>query len=249
MPKSLRTVLSYVQRKSLPANWHLASVGDLITGAQYGMNVATAPDGRTPIVGMKDIKGGRVQFYNLAKTNVSDVELATFRLRKGDVLINRTNSLDQVGKAGIVDRDENAVFVSYLVRLSVDPQKIEPEYLTYWLNTDLAQRTIRRIATPAIGQVNLNPTEFQKYCLVPIPPRSDRLRIIEAVRTWDDAIEKTNELIGAKQRRIRGMLSESVSDARLRHEDSDRIKTTIGEVMRLAPSLDISHISWMIDRI
>ena len=169
MHKPLRTVLSYVQRDSLPPDWALVAVGDVLLGTQYGMNCASLPDGNTSIVGMKDIQDGRVLSHKLAKTNVSEDELKSYSLRRGDLLINRTNSLDQVGKVGLVEADRDDVFASYLVRLNVNTDLIEPEYLNYWLNSDIAQRTIKRIATPAIGQANLNPTELQKYCLVPIP--------------------------------------------------------------------------------
>ncbi|WP_334401492.1 restriction endonuclease subunit S [Bradyrhizobium sp. AZCC 2289] len=148
---------------------------------------------------MKDIQDGRVLSHRLAKTNVSEDELASYRLRCGDLLINRTNSLDQVGKVGLVHADRDDVFASYLVRLNVNTDLIEPEYLNYWLNSDLAQRTIKRIATPAIGQANLNPTELQKYCLVPIPPAVQRKRIVEVLRKWDEAIDTTDRLIVAKR--------------------------------------------------
>ena len=116
MRKPLRTVLSYIHQDQLPPDWGMASVGDVVFDAQYGMNAPSAHDGATPIVGMKDIREGRVLFENLARTTVSDDELETYRLRGGDLLINRTNSLDQVGKVGIVDADRDIVFASYLVR-------------------------------------------------------------------------------------------------------------------------------------
>jgi len=99
----------------------------------------------------------------------------------------------------MVENDENAVFASYLVRLNVNLDLIEPEYLLYWLNSKIAQRTIKRIATPAIGQANLNPTEFQKYCLVPLPPKSQRMEIAAILRSWNIAIEKSRKLIAAKR--------------------------------------------------
>jgi type I restriction enzyme, S subunit len=214
MHKPLRTVLSFVQKEDLPPDWTLVAVGDVLLGTQYGMNCPSMPDGTTSIVGMKDIQDGHVLSQRLAKTNVSEDELETYRLRRGDLLLNRTNSLDQVGKVGLVDADRDDVFASYLVRLNVNTALIEPEYLNYWLNSDLAQRTIKRIATPAIGQANVNPTEFQKYCLVPLPPRPQRLRIVELLRVWDDAIDATKALIVAKKRWLSWVRSELLTGKR-----------------------------------
>lgn len=195
----------------MPPDWSMMSVGDVVSDAQYGMNVPSVQDGGIPIVGMKDIRDGRVLFHNLARAVITDSELQAYRLNRGDLLINRTNSLDQVGKVGIVDSDREIVFASYLVRLVVDRSKIEPEFLNLWLNSNIAQRTIKRIATPAVGQANLNPTEFQKYCLVPLPPKTEQRRITDLFRTWGEAIEKTERLkilaltrFGGTQQRLFG---------------------------------------------
>ena len=219
MHKLLRKVLSYVEEEQLPPDWSLVSVGDVVLSAQYGLNTPSSHDGQIPIVGMKDIREGRVLLDNLARTTVSDRELQAYRLHKGDLLINRTNSLDQVGKVGIVEEDRDIVFASYLVRLVSDRSKIDPEFLNLWLNSDIAQRTIKRIATPAIGQANLNPTEFQKYCLVPLPPINDQRRITEILSTWGRAIEKTERLIAAKDLRIRAVCIQIFERAMASHDE------------------------------
>ena len=203
--RKLRTVLSYIKAEDIPPHWGLAPVSEVVLSAQYGMNVPSVGDGDIQIVGMKDIQDGRVRFDNLARTKVSPQELQSYRLNKGDLLINRTNSLDQVGKVGIVDADREIVFASYLVRLIADKSKIEPEYLNLWLNSSSAQKTIKRIATPAIGQANVNPTEFQKYCLVPLPTKVEQLRIVELLRTWDNGIEKMKRVRALIQQRNRGI--------------------------------------------
>lgn len=215
MHKPLRTVLSYILKEQLPVEWSLVSAGDVVTETQYGMNTASSPDGKIPIVGMKDIQDGRVLFENLARVDVSAAELKHYRLQSSDILINRTNSLDQVGKVGLVSADQNAVFASYLVRLIVDHSKIEPEFLNFWLNGPHAQRTIKRIATPAVGQANLNPTEFLKYCLVPLPPKEERHRITEMLRTWDKAIDLTKRLIRLKRAHLRGIQQRMFGDVTL----------------------------------
>jgi type I restriction enzyme S subunit len=240
MRKPLRTVLSYVRKQDLPSGWDLVSVGDLLLSTQYGMNCPTVENGSTAIVGMKDIRDGRVLARDLARTNVNKDDLASYSLKRGDLLINRTNSLDQVGKVGLVDADRDDVFASYLVRLRVNTALVDSEYLNYWLNSDLAQRTIKRIATPAVGQANINPTEFQKYCLVPLPPEPQRARIVEVLSTWDDAIDQLARLIEIKNERLRGMLAECVSDARQAAKSDDWERVTLDNVAALVQQ----RVSW-----
>ena len=124
------------------------------------------------------------------------------RLKAGDVLLNRTNSPDLVGKVGIVREDSNAVFASYLVRLVVDRQMAEPEFVNYWLNTPVAQRALKRLSTRGVSQANINPTEFRRHCPLPLAPLPEQRKIAEILRTWDEAIEKLEALRVAKQEKL-----------------------------------------------
>lgn len=83
-------------------------------------------------------------------------------LRDGDVLFNRTNSWEHVGRTGIWrGQIERATFASYLVRLNPDPSKLLAELLNAWLNWRRTQISMRRYATPAVQQVNINPTNLR----------------------------------------------------------------------------------------
>jgi type I restriction enzyme S subunit len=118
--------------------------------------------------------------------------------------------------------------------------RIEPEYLTFWLNSDVAQRTIKRIATPAIGQANLNPTEFQKYCLIPVPPKPQRLRIGSILQTWDQAIIKQRRLIAAKESEREYYVSEHLSSS---HWNAAPIGAVIAAVSRPIPTPKTAYMA------
>ena len=96
--------------------------------------------------------------------DISLEELATFVLRDRDVLFNRTNSFEWVGRTGIYynNDDVNRVFASYLVRLTPNISIILPEYLTTFLNTRFGMADIRRRARQSINQTNVNPEEVKE---------------------------------------------------------------------------------------
>jgi len=190
---------------SIPSDWHLIPIGKLLLDSQYGTNAPTVEDGDVSIVGMKDIQDGKIITDDLTRTYLPEREKPKFLLKKGDLLINRTNSYDLVGKVGIYDSDEEAIFASYLVRLNVDNEQAVPEYLYYWLNSHKAQIAIKRIATKAISQANINPTEFKKHCLVPLPSLLEQTAIADLLSTWDAAIDKTEKLIAAKEKRLNAL--------------------------------------------
>lgn len=113
----------------LPNDWRLVPVGEALTNSQYGLSEPVSSNGSMPIVGMRDVSNGRVNLTGLPSIENTGDGWSSMRLRAGDVLLNRTNSPDLVGKVGIVREDSEAVFASYLVRLVVNRRVAEPEFV------------------------------------------------------------------------------------------------------------------------
>lgn len=178
----------------LPDGWRLIPVGEVITSSQYGLSEPVSSKGSTPIVGMREISDGKVHLADLPLIEDNGEGWSSMRLKVGDVLLNRTNSPDLVGKVGIVREDTDAVFASYLVRLVIDRELAEPEFVNYWLNTSNAQRALKRLSTRGVSQANINPTEFRRHCPLPLAPLPEQRKIAEILRTWDEAIEMAEAL-------------------------------------------------------
>lgn len=171
-----------------PATWKVASLGRFVIGAEYGTNLSLSdvPDG-LPVLRMNNIQDGEFDLADLRYAPVLAVE--RFRLQRNDVLFNRTNSWEHVGKAAIWRRDEpGPAFASYLVRLHCGDELL-PELLHLWLNWAPVQRAIRQFATPGVQQVNINPTNLRR-ALIAVPDTLDEQRaIIERVDGVASAIE------------------------------------------------------------
>lgn len=189
----------------IPPDWGVGVMDDVLLGTQYGLSEPGNSAGDTPIVGMRDLVDGTVKFEELATVDSGGNDWSMFRLRRGDILLNRTNSPDLVGKVGYVREDSDAVFASYLVRLHVDPGHADAEYVAAWLNSGIAQRALKRLSTRGVSQANINPTEFRRHCPIPVPPLPEQRKIAEILRTWDEALEKLTMLRAAKQDRFTGL--------------------------------------------
>jgi len=200
-----KTFTASLFSKELPPGWKVVPAGAVLASTQYGLSEPGDAEGNIPIVGMKDIANGIVNLDNLAMIDGGADDWANFQLRRGDILLNRTNSPDLVGKVGIVLSDTQAVFASYLVRLNPNSTCIEPEFLNYWLNSPIAQRALKRLSTRGVSQANINPTEFQKHCPVPLPPLDEQRKIADILRSWDEAIEKLKGLRGTKSDQLIGL--------------------------------------------
>lgn len=147
----------------------------IITKAQYGTSVKANSNGKgVPILRMGNIKDGHLDLSDIKHIDLPINEQKKYLLNEGDILFNRTNSFELVGKAATVTGlDGDWVFASYLVRLEVDRNKVLPEYITALINGRIGRDFVNRTARRAIGMVNINAKQIQQL-EVPLPPLKDQ---------------------------------------------------------------------------
>ncbi|MFQ4136310.1 restriction endonuclease subunit S [Nodosilinea sp. PGN35] len=196
---------------SFSSDWLVVPIGKVTTLSQYGLSISADKDGTVPILGMKNLSNGKINLNNLSCVSISDKDKENFCLKKNDVLLNRTNSYDLVGKVSIYESEEVVVFASYLVRFQFDQEKIVPKFANYFLNSYIAQSYLKKIATKGVSQVNINPTVFKKLFLIPVPSLQEQKQIVEVLEAWDSAIALTEQLITAKQKLKRGLMQQIFS--------------------------------------
>ncbi len=127
---------------------------------------------------MSNIIDGHVSFDDLKYIDLEPDEEAKYLLRQGDVLFNRTNSAELVGKSAVYPGGRRAVFASYLIRIVVDQQQALPQFVIAYINSPAGRQYIESQLTRAIGQVNVNAQKLKAMPL-PIPPLSEQRRILD----------------------------------------------------------------------
>lgn len=170
-----------------PAHWETMQLKRTWESADYGTSSSIRDKGEIRVLRMSCItKSGTVDLNNAGQ--IEEIEESLF-LQKGDILFNRTNSLDQIAKVGLVveDPDDPTAFASYLVRIRVN-ERVDNRYLVKLLNSRDFLNFARANAIPAIGQANLSPTRYGDLH-VPIPPRTEQLEIVEHI---DEAVASSN---------------------------------------------------------
>ncbi|MEU9595928.1 restriction endonuclease subunit S [Streptomyces sp. NPDC048109] len=156
---------------------------------EYGVSEALSADSSgTPILRMNNLRDGRVVVGDLRY--LPDRVDSKLLLRDGDVLFNRTNSIEHVGKAALWRGElPEASFASYLVRLVPDRRSLLPEYLVEWLQHPLVRQRVRAISTVAVQQVNVNPTRLRDL-EVDVPEDLNAQReVVDALAAFDGRIE------------------------------------------------------------
>lgn len=161
-------------------------LSEVVPSIQYGISSSLEATGEIPVLRMNNLSGGEISIADLKYARISiSPDLS---LQMGDVLFNRTNSMEHVGRTAIWRGQlENATFASYLVRLNPDLTRLTPEYLVYLLEWDNHQRQMRKFATPGVQQVNINPTSLRR-CRVRIPQslalQRDAVAVLDAAREY-----------------------------------------------------------------
>ncbi len=184
---------------AVPESWELRPIGEFARQLQYGLSVRGAESGRYPILRMNCQQDGRVLFRELLYVDVDCETATTYRLNPNDLLFNRTNSYELVGRTAIVEQKTDAVFASYLVRVSVDETRLCPQFLNYFLNWDSAQSELKKLASRGVSQANISAGKLRGF-EVPVPSLDEQRGIVDVF----DAIDRKIDL----HRRKRAVLEE-----------------------------------------
>ena len=142
-----------------------SKIGNVILSSQYGMSIDMNTEKKGyPIFRMNELHHMLTDLEVEKYANVSSIEYQLFSLQNGDVLFNRTNSYEWVGRTGIYYRNDDTPFTyaSYLVKFVPDSRVILPEYLTTFLNTGIGVKAIKARARQSVNQTNVNPEEVKE---------------------------------------------------------------------------------------
>jgi type I restriction enzyme S subunit len=172
----------------VPEGWEVVRLGEVIAETQYGLNERAGSDGRYPVLRMNNLIDGRIDTSDLKYVNLDNASFQRFRLNKGDVLFNRTNSYELVGKTALFDLDGDYVFASYLVKVVVKEAHLLPEFLNYYLNWEAAQDRLRMLATRGVSQSNISATKLRGF-EIPIPPLVEQHVIVDRLAMVDAKIQ------------------------------------------------------------
>ena len=131
-----------------------------------------------PVLRMGNItRVGTIDYTDLVYTSDAD-DIAKYALRPGDLIFNRTNSREWVGKVAYYDGSIPAVYAGYLVRFRVI--LINPKYINYAMCTQYERNWCANVKTDGVNQSNINARKLKSF-LVPVPPLAEQRRIVDAL--------------------------------------------------------------------
>ena len=180
----------------VPEHWELCLLKRSFSAIDYGISDSLESEGEVAVLRMGNIVNGKIVTNDLKYIYSVDDALL---LKDNDLLFNRTNSLELIGKVGLFagNHCQRTTFASYLVRLRTKASCL-PQYYAYLLNTEGILGVARASAFVSIGQCNLNPTRYG-LITVAVPPQVEQSSIATFL---DDETAKIDALVAEQQRLI-----------------------------------------------
>jgi type I restriction enzyme S subunit len=149
-------------------------------------------------------------------------ELGDFILREGDVLFNRTNSADLVGKTAVYKSfHPRAVFASYLIRVRVNKAYYSADMLSFFINSLYGRRYIASVVSQQVGQANVNGTKLS-LMPIPVPPSIEQDQLVAEIErrfSIADQVERTVDHSLKQAERLRQSILKRAFEGKLVPQD------------------------------
>ena len=196
----LPSALAEVFREAEERGWQITELGQVIREMRNGIyKPKQFYGGGYPSLRMYNIQDRQIVMENVKYLKVTEDELETYGLKPGDILVNRVNSKELVGKAALVpDGLGPCTFESKNIRVRVDETQVTPAYVVYFLDSVVCKQQIAQRLKPAIGQATINQGDIQSLEM-PLPPLNEQRRIVEHL----DAVQAKVEAIRRYQAETR----------------------------------------------
>ena len=170
----------------LPNGWKWCKLEDLVCELKYGTSEKSSSVGKIAVLRMGNITNwGTIDYSGLVYSS-NDEDIKQYSLKKNDLLFNRTNSSEWVGKTAVYKEERPAIYAGYLIR--VRPILISSDYLNYVMNSSYYRNWCYNVKTDAVNQSNINAQKLSQL-MIPIPPLKEQERIIIEIAKWISLID------------------------------------------------------------
>lgn len=175
------------------SSWKEKTIDELCTSLKYGTSKKSNPEGSVVVLRMGNLQNGEIDWSNLMYTDDKD-DIEKYLLKKGDVLFNRTNSPELVGKTSIYRGEYPAIYAGYLIKLDYG-KDIIGEYLNYMMNSTKAKHYCYTVKTDGVSQSNINAKKIGAF-EIPVPTIEEQQEIVNIL---DKLLAKYNKIKNLEQ--------------------------------------------------
>jgi len=168
------------------SNRQLVSLEDVVLSVTYGTSAKSSQEGIIPVLRMGNIQNGNLDWSNLVFTSDQE-EIEKYKLVNGDVLFNRTNSPELVGKTAVYKGERPAIYAGYLIRIRCNDHLL-PEYLNYCLNSPAGKDYCYQVKSDGVSQSNINAKKLVAFTFE-LPSVEEQKEIVRRVEKMFEKID------------------------------------------------------------
>ena len=165
----------------LPKGWVWCKLEDIAYDLMYGTSEKSSRLGKVPVLRMGNInREGGLDWKDLVYSN-NEEDIEKFKLLHNDLLFNRTNSSEWVGKTAIYKGERPAIYAGYIIRLRTI--FVNADYINFVMNSQYHRNWCNDVKTDAVNQSNINAQKLSIF-RVPLPPIEEQKRIVKEIKRW-----------------------------------------------------------------
>ena len=161
----------------LPDGWTWTRIKTVSIDLPYGTSKKSNSSGKVAVLRMGNLQDGEIDYSDLVYSS-DEADIEKYYLLENDLLFNRTNSAEWVGKTSIYRGDIPAIYAGYLIRIRT---LLCGEYLNAVMNSSYAKNYCIRVKTDAVNQSNINAQKLGMF-LVPVAPIKEQHRIVTSFK-------------------------------------------------------------------
>ncbi|MBC2451357.1 type I restriction endonuclease subunit S [Clostridium saccharobutylicum] len=181
-----------------PKGWEKGKIADIVIKTQYGTgSKADEKNGEFKVLRMNNITyNGQWDFSSMKYVDLDEKEQEKYLVYKGEVLFNRTNSKELVGKTAVYKEEEPMAYAGYLVK-AIPNERANGEFISTYMNSKYIKSRLLNMAKNIVGMANINAEEFKKIDVY-IPP-------IELQNQFADFVKQVDKLKFEMQKSLEEM--------------------------------------------
>ena len=188
-------------------NWQIVKIRDIVTDVRYGTSKPAVEGGKYPYLRMNNLTvDGGLDLSDLKYIDIPDNEIEKCVVRKGDILFNRTNSIDLIGKTAVFNLLDDMVIAGYIIRIRLNDQ-ILPDVFSQYMNLEAMKKVLKGMAKGAVNQANINAQELQSI-KVYIPDMELQKQYVEFKEEIDKSRSRIQKSLEASQELFDSLMQE-----------------------------------------
>ncbi len=198
-------------------DWIQITIGELVNEVRYGTSVKAYADPiGLPVLRMGNIQDGKLNITDLKYLELTQIEIEKLKLKYGDILVNRTNSAELVGKCAVFDLEDDFVYASYIIRLRLNPELADPYLVARYINSPAGRAYMFAERKQMTGQANINSKKLRALP-ISLPSLTDQRRIVAYLDDLQAKVDAVKRLQVETQAELDALLP-SVLDRAFRGE-------------------------------